>query len=244
MIRWALAFVFALSSPVFAGTIVEIRMPIGTLGFELYDVDKPITVANFLNYISNGLYEDSFAHRLDPGFVLQGGGFYVDTAQTIPIQYIPTFPAILNEYSSGATYSNTIGTIAMARSSGVNSATSQWFVNLGNNAGLDTVNGGFTVFGTAIYAINGLGTPYASPYDFLNAINSAFSDADVSNYFVRHDFAEPLNELPVLYDPKTGSLPLNSLVFTEITVVPEPATALLLLLGLIPLYRYRRRLHA
>jgi cyclophilin family peptidyl-prolyl cis-trans isomerase len=240
MIRSALALVFALSTPVFAGTLVEIRMSIGTLGLELYDLDKPITVANFLNYISSGRYEDSFAHRLDPGFVLQGGGFYIDSTNSITA--VPTFGTIQNEYSSGATYSNTIGTIAMARSSGVNSATSQWFVNLGNNAGLDTVNGGFTVFGTAIYAINGQGTAYASPHDFLNAISSAFSDSDVSNYFVRHDFASPLNELPVLYDPKTGSLPLNSLVFTEIAVVPEPATALLLVLGLIPLYRYRRRI--
>ena len=123
---------------------------------------KPITVANFLNYVNSGRYfmtdptthglASSFIHRSVSNFVVQGGGFIgtVNPAQPPYAQPtpVPTFSPIHNEPG----ISNKIGTIAMAKLDGQpNSATSQWFVNLANNGGppanLDTTNGGFTVFG-------------------------------------------------------------------------------------------------
>lgn len=123
---------------------------------------KPITVANFLNYVNSGRYfitdptthtlASSFVHRSISGFVVQGGGFigtadpaHPNNARTMQVA---TFAAIQNEPG----ISNKLGTIAMAKVDGnPNSATSQWFINLANNGGppanLDTQNGGFTVFG-------------------------------------------------------------------------------------------------
>lgn len=140
MIFRVLVALALLNTPTLAATLVEIRTTIGTIGLELYDAEKPITVANFLNYVASGRYQNSFAHRLDPGFVLQGGGYTLNDANQI--SEVPGDAPITNEYSSGAVYSNTYGTIAMARVGGsVNSATSQWFINLGDNSSLDAVDG-------------------------------------------------------------------------------------------------------
>lgn len=114
---------------------------------ELLKSDTPITVANFLKYVNDGDYNNSFMHRYVSGFVLQGGGFtttsptYTSTGQ---FTAVPTDAAIQNEYK----LSNTAGTLAMAKLGGdVNSATSQFFINLADNSGnLDSQNGGFTVF--------------------------------------------------------------------------------------------------
>lgn len=230
----SLLFVFLLTitPPVFAGTLVEIRLPIGTIGLELYDADKPITVSNFLNYITSGRYQNTFAHRLEPGFVLQGGGFnWVGNT----IDYLDTFAAIQNEYSAGATYSNTYGTIAMARVGGnVNSATSQWFINLGNNAGLDTVDEGFTVFGRVI-----------SGFDVLTRLNTTFADANIETDGVFNATAEldsNFGHLPLLY----RSLERDAALLTDIVVVPEPGSTTLFVLGagicFLPVLR--RRFHA
>ena len=142
----------------------------GNIDIELFGRDKPITVTNFLKYVDQGRYfvfdptanqtASSFIHRSVPGFVIQGGGFLgtVNPSPTpgsannnaLPTQVL-TFPPIQNEPG----ISNTRGTIAMAKlSNDPNSATSQWFINLANNGGapnnLDTVNGGFTVFGKVV----------------------------------------------------------------------------------------------
>jgi cyclophilin family peptidyl-prolyl cis-trans isomerase len=142
----------------------------GNIDIELFGRDKPITVTNFLNYVDQGRYfvfdptanqtASSFIHRSVPGFVIQGGGFLgtVNPSPTpgspnnnaLPTQVL-TFPPIQNEPG----ISNTRGTIAMAKlGNDPNSATSQWFINLANNGGapnnLDTVNGGFTVFGKVV----------------------------------------------------------------------------------------------
>lgn len=126
---------------------VALTTPLGEIRVQLH-ADKTETVGNFLAYISAGRFTNSFAQRLVPGFVLQGGGY---TLQGATVTAVPTFPPIVNEYSVGQTRSNVFGTLAMARVGGiVNSATSQWFFNLGNNSSLDSVDGGFTVFGDVI----------------------------------------------------------------------------------------------
>jgi cyclophilin family peptidyl-prolyl cis-trans isomerase len=127
-------------------TTVRLQTTQGTIEVELYDTQAPITVANFLRYVRSGAYNQMFFHRSVPGFVIQGGGFSWNDV-TSRVDQISTFAPIQNEFSSQR--SNVRGTIAMAKVSGdPNSATSQFFINLVNNAsGLDGQNGGFTVFG-------------------------------------------------------------------------------------------------
>ena len=125
--------------------------------------DAPCTVNNFLNYIDAGAYDDSIVHRSVPNFVIQGGGF---THNGVAFADVPTDPAVVNEPG----VSNLRGTIAMARSSGVNSATSQWFINLEDNLFLDTSNEGFTVFGNVVS-----GMPVVDAIEARTVIDACFA---------------------------------------------------------------------
>lgn len=137
-----------------------------TAFIELFD-DKPLTTTNFLQYVNADRYDNSIMHRLARNFVIQGGGFYpvfidephpnveisLDPNATVDLDGIPGTPnpTVNNEYSLPPIRSNLIGTISMARIGGQpNSATNQWFVNLNNNTGLDSVDGGFTVFARVV----------------------------------------------------------------------------------------------
>ncbi len=143
----ALVFLFTLVFPV-AGEATTVRMqtPLGAIDMILYDTAAPRTVANFLAYVNSGAYRNSLIHRSIPGFVIQGGGFVWDDV-TSTVVSVPANAPVANEFS--ASRSNVRGTIAMAKlGSDPNSATSQWFINLADNASnLDNQNGGFTVFG-------------------------------------------------------------------------------------------------
>jgi len=125
-----------------AGTIATFETALGSFDVQLLDDETPITVQNFLNYVTDGDYTNSFFHRLAYGFVLQGGGFLCEAGY---YYYIEPDPNIPNEFHR----SNVRGTIAMAKTEeGPDSATSQFFFNLADNsADLDHQNGGFTVFG-------------------------------------------------------------------------------------------------
>ena len=129
------------SGPAIATNVV-MQTPFGEVEIELFDEDTPATVANFLNYVNDGDYANSFIHRSVPGFVEQGGGFSFIDGEVVAI---PSDSPVINEPG----ISNLRGTIAMAKRGGdPNSATSQWFINLADNsANLDNSNGGFTVFG-------------------------------------------------------------------------------------------------
>ena len=142
-------------SPCGAETIVRLSIQQGIItnavDLKLYDTDKPVTVANFMSYVEDGSYNNSFIHRSVPGFIVQGGGYKYDP--NIPVvvdglSSVITKAAIVNEPG----ISNLRGTIAMAKLDGdPNSATSQWFFNLDDNSAiLDPQNGGFTVFGEVI----------------------------------------------------------------------------------------------
>jgi len=144
-----------------------------TSGFGAFDLElctetsarclgaAPATVANFLAYVDRGAYANAILHRsiakpsYDYDFVMQGGGFFLDTDAML-IRKIPEDPSIANEFNQ----SNVRGTVAMAKGSTPDSATNQWFVNLDDNSGpcpgtaqqmgLDCQNGGFTVFARVV----------------------------------------------------------------------------------------------
>ncbi len=127
-----------------ASEVARITTFAGSIDVDLLRSRAPITVANYLRYADEGAYDNTFFHRnaVSGGnkFVVQGGGFQATTG----FPTIPTHAAIQNEFG----VSNTRGTIAMAKlGSNPNSATDQFFFNLGDNsANLDNQNGGFTVF--------------------------------------------------------------------------------------------------
>ena len=132
------------SLPGVSGDVVQVDTVLGRFNLELMANDAPRTVANFLNYISAGRYQNTFIHRAVTNFVIQGGGYLA----TVPYTHIATFGPVQNEFK----LANVRGTVAMAKlGNDPNSATSEWFVNLGDNrANLDAQNGGFTVFARVI----------------------------------------------------------------------------------------------
>ncbi|MBO6168047.1 MAG: peptidyl-prolyl cis-trans isomerase [Kiritimatiellae bacterium] len=122
-----------------------IETSLGTITLELDESKAPATVANFAQYAKDGHYDGTIFHRVIDGFMIQGGGFTKDMNQK------PTREPIRNEAMNGL--KNKRGSIAMARTSVVDSATSQFFINLVDNDFLDFVNPtprgfGYAVFGT------------------------------------------------------------------------------------------------
>lgn len=114
---------------------------LGDITIEMFPDEAPITVENFMQYVDDGFYEGTIFHRVIPKFVLQGGGFSAEMQQK------PTRPPIENEADNGL--QNIRGTLSMARTQDVNSATSQFFINLVDNAFLDH---GSRDFGCAVFA--------------------------------------------------------------------------------------------
>lgn len=170
---------------------VRMTTVVGAFDVALFGQQKPITVTNFLKYVDQGRYfiidptngqpASSFVHRSVPGFVIQGGGFLgtvnpMNPNNAQPISVV-TFPPIQNEPG----ISNKRGTIAMAQfGSDANSATSQWFINLADNAALDVRNnnaGPYTVFG--------------------RVVGNGMSVADAIASAPRFNFGSPFNELPL-----------------------------------------------
>ena len=185
------------TSPVNAQT-VTLNMTInnvdvGDIVISLFPDDAPISVANFLGYVNRGDYDQTFIHRSIPGFVVQGGSFALNATP------VPAQPPILNEFGR----SNLRGTVAFARVAGsVNSATSSFFFNIqDSNDALDTVDGGFTVFGEVVSgmdvvdAINNSQTENLNPLDPNDPNNpdppGPFSDVPFigSGFFVVIDSA-------------------------------------------------------
>ena len=125
--------------------VVMIETSKGTIKIELRPDLTPITVENFLRYVDNGLYDGLIFHRVISGFMIQGGGFKVDMTQ------FSTYEPIKNEADTGL--SNARGTISMARTGVVDSATSQFFINHADNSNLDYVSPssyGYAAFGSVI----------------------------------------------------------------------------------------------
>jgi len=121
--------------------MITITTSHGDITIELFTDEAPISVDNFLAYVDAGHFDGTVFHRVIPNFMIQGGGFDVDMNQK------STRDPIKNEADNGL--KNERGTLAMARTSEVNSATSQFFINLNDNAFLDN---GERDFGYAVFA--------------------------------------------------------------------------------------------
>ena len=121
--------------------MITITTSHGDIIIDLLTDEAPISVENFLAYVDAGHFDGTIFHRVIPNFMIQGGGFDVDMNQK------STRDPIKNEADNGL--KNERGTLAMARTSDINSATSQFFINLNDNAFLDN---GERDFGYAVFA--------------------------------------------------------------------------------------------
>lgn len=143
-------------SPVVPLPQVTMKTTLGDMLLELYPSNAPITVGNFLQYVNAGFYTNLLFHRVLPGFVIQGGGV------TTALQLAATNAPIKLEMPNGL--SNLRGSVAMARTSVPDSATSQFFINLADaNAALDTASGGYAVFGKVVTGMGAVDAIAAVP---------------------------------------------------------------------------------
>lgn len=252
----ALLFVLLLSPALAhaANPVVRVTTPLGAFDIELCaevsavcEAAVPNSVDNFLGYVDRGDYVGSMIHRsttlTSAGVVvIQGGGFRREGPEII--RAVPTLPAIENEFHQ----SNRRGTVAYARTNVVDSATSQWFVNVvDENSVLDTVNGGFTVFGVVIGdgmqivdlisqspRLN-INAPPLDPLFDPPSLISAFVEVPVTEAFFALFDPTPPNPLPPLEDFA------DAFISTDITRVPEPAAGLGGAAALVALAALRRR---
>jgi peptidyl-prolyl cis-trans isomerase A (cyclophilin A) len=121
---------------------VSMTTSMGNIVLELNPTAAPITVTNFLKYVNAGFYDGLLFHRVIPNFVVQGGGF------DIGLNQVTGRAPIKLEVPNGL--SNLRATVAMARTSAPDSATSEFYFNLVDNLTLDTNGGGYAVFGKVI----------------------------------------------------------------------------------------------
>ncbi len=208
----------AVAQSSFAGTLAQIFTSLGEIDVELYDQDKPITTKNFVRLAQAGVYQNGFFHRCEPGFIVQGGGYFAGNAGLTNIMVPPyanvgvagNFGTITNEFKVGPFHSNVYGTIAMAKTSDPNSASSQFFFNLANNAAsLDNTNnsGGFTVFGFVVRGTNLLNE--------FNGISKGHGIVNLDDTYGANGF---FTELPT-YASGTNPPPYNQLIYYAVNIL-------------------------
>ena len=200
--------------PDITGSTVRTDTPLGSFIIETFDDVTPITAQNFVDLAAGDNYDDMFIHRIDPTdplSIIQGGGFAYPEGATGP-QNVPNNGTVVNEFDNwfdpniggleAGTPLNTRGTVSMAKvANNPDSATSQWFINLSDNAAiLDPQNGGFTVFGHVLY-------------DGMDTVD-AIAALDIANA------GAPFGELPVRGEID-GPIVRDNLVTTTTTVVDE-----------------------
>jgi peptidyl-prolyl cis-trans isomerase A (cyclophilin A) len=138
----------AVPQPAPGNPVVLISTTHGNVTVELFKDRAPVSVENFLQYVADGFYAGTLFHRVMPGFMIQGGGFTKGMAEK------PTRAAILNEAANRL--SNVRGTVAMARTLALRSATAQFFINVGDNRakldhrGYSREDFGYAVFGRVL----------------------------------------------------------------------------------------------
>jgi cyclophilin family peptidyl-prolyl cis-trans isomerase len=204
------------------GTIVEFRTTVGNVDVQLTDSATPLTVANFLSYVSSGAYSNTFFHRsvvlstnaggtpAAPSDIVQGGGYsLVNNAA----QHISTAPPIADEYTKNL-QGDIVGTLAMAKTSEADSASSEFFFNVhDNSSALDTpttdsngVMTAYTVFGTVLgNGMNVVGTIAALP---TSSVGSSLTTVPVVN-------VSPANVA------KASIFPNNLVYIQSVSVIPN-----------------------
>ena len=130
-------------APAPGNPVVLISTSLGDVTVELFKTEAPVSVQNFLQYVNEGFYSGTVFHRVRKGFMIQGGGF------TPALEEKPTRPPIQNEATNGL--HNVRGTIAMARTRALRSATSQFYINVVDNRMLDHVGYSPEDFGYAVF---------------------------------------------------------------------------------------------
>lgn len=216
---FASVVLLAASLPATAGSLVRFATNVGEFDVELYDAAMPITVANFLSYVNANRYDSTIIHRsttYNPADIqiVQGGGYLLSGGQLLSVTTDP--PIVLES----GTATNVRGTIAMARGSAPNSATSQFFFNVQSNPALD---GNYAVFGNVVGAAG------------LAAIDAIGA---VPVYDVSVQLGAAFTELPLL-NPLLD--PSNVVLVQSVNVVPEPTTLALTIAGLTAAAACRRR---
>ncbi len=148
-------------APAAAGNpAVVISTSAGDITVELFQDKAPVSVANFLQYVKDGFYSGTIFHRVVRGYVVQGGGFDATLTEKA------TRPPIQNEATNGLR--NVTGTVAMARTRALRSATSQFYINLANNSELDhrgfsPSDFGYAVFGRVVAGMDVVAMIAAGP---------------------------------------------------------------------------------
>ncbi len=136
-----------ITAPALAAEYAVIQTSMGDIKVELNRAQAPISVTNFLTYVDQNFYENTIFHRVIKDFMIQGGGF------TAELKRKTTLDPIVNEAPNGL--KNVRGSIAMARTNVINSATSQFFINLKDNtfldhSGVSPASYGYAVFGQVV----------------------------------------------------------------------------------------------
>lgn len=143
-----------------ANARVKFETSMGDITIELFEAECPVTTENFLGYVKSGFYDGTIFHRVIPGFVVQGGGM------TPGLKEKDTRDPIVNEASKAP--ANLRGTLAMARTSDPDSATSQFYINLSDNRSLNYAGGGmrgagYCAFGKVVEGMDAVDKMAAAP---------------------------------------------------------------------------------
>lgn len=130
-------------APAPGNPVIVMATSMGEITIELFKSEAPVSVQNFLQYVNDGFYTGTVFHRVKRGFMIQGGGF------TPALEEKPTRPPIQNEATNGLR--NVRGSIAMARTRALRSATSQFYINVVDNRMLDHTGYAPEDFGYAVF---------------------------------------------------------------------------------------------
>ena len=165
-------------TPAPGNPVVVMSTSMGDVTLELFKEQAPVSVGNFLQYVADGHYDGTIFHRVKAGFMVQGGGFTAEMVEK------PTRPPIQNEATNGLR--NTRGTLAMARTRALRSATSQFYLNVSDNAILDhrgysPDDFGYAVFGRVLSGMDVIDKIAATP----TAMRGEHDDVPVTPVVIR-----------------------------------------------------------
>lgn len=157
--------------------VVLMETSMGNVKLELFEKEAPLSVKNFLSYVGSGFYDGTIFHRVIPGFMIQGGGFTPD------LQEKSTRPPIKNEATNGL--KNSRGTLAMARTPIVDSATAQFFINVIDNDFLNHRNTGMQGYGYAVFGKVLEGMDVVDKIAAVRTVNRGMPDMPEKNVVIK-----------------------------------------------------------